>query len=75
MKIKRYTARDMRQAMQKVREDRSANGSAAEDSRFYDPYPVASRDPMKLAGERCSVAFWNLSVIFQVDAPTRVLVT
>jgi hypothetical protein len=47
--------------LQKVQEERSSNAPTGEDAHFYDPYPVATRDPMKPAGERCSVAFWNLS--------------
>jgi hypothetical protein len=62
--------------MQKVQEDRSSNTPAIEETRFYDPYPVASRSPPKPAGERCSVAFWNLSdrdMMLKVAGQTRPL--
>jgi hypothetical protein len=47
--------------MQKVQEERSSNAPGVEDPHFYDLYPVATRNPNKPAGERSSVAFWNLS--------------
>jgi hypothetical protein len=62
--------------MQKVQEERSSNAANVEDARFYDPYPVASRNPMKPVGERCAVAFWNLSardMTLKVAGQTRPL--
>jgi hypothetical protein len=59
-----------------VREERSANAPSADATRYYDPYPVVSRDPMKPAGERCAVAFWNLSdrdMTLKVAGQTRLL--
>jgi len=46
------------------------------ESRFFDVYSVASANGVKPAGERCSVAFWNLSkqdLVLKVGGQRQVL--
>jgi hypothetical protein len=44
-----------------VQEERSSNAPAVDDTHFFDPYPVASRSGTRPVGDRCLVAFWNLT--------------
>jgi hypothetical protein len=46
------------------------------ESRYYDPYPVASTDTAAPPRERCTVIFWNVSdrdLLLRVNDQSQVL--
>jgi hypothetical protein len=54
----------------------STSGPGVKESRFYEPYSVASFNPAKERGERCSVVFWNVTgrdLTLRVNRESRTL--